>query len=96
MSRVRAAEALQRAVYWWLPLGDMGGAELLGVNFQIQNRGSRGSVLGVRSVLSLERVQRDVVSSLRAAAGLLGRFGQSQSQLACSTRQGRVRRENRH
>lgn len=74
----------------------MRAAVVLWVHFKVKNRRPGRSVLGVRSFLSLERVRWDVVSSLGATAGLLGGFSQSQRQLAGSTRQGRVRRENRY
>lgn len=67
--------------------GATGGGALLRVQVQVEDGGPRGPLLDAGSF-----------SSPRGAgsAGLLGGLGQGQSQLACRTHRGGVRRENRH
>lgn len=91
---MRAAVAVGGVVAQRLPRGLSGavrGGALLGMPLKLEDRGPGRPLLDVRSFRSLE-----VAPPLGAAAGLLGGLSQDQSQLACRTHRGGVRRENRH
>lgn len=94
---MRAAVAVGGVVPQRLPLGLSGAARgrvLLGMPLEVEDRGPGRPLLDVGSFRSLEVAPP--LGAAAAAAGLLGGLSQDQSQLACRTHRGRVRRENRH